>query len=57
MDSTKFTTLSKQVASPLDVAGPPAPADNNTPPHNKMHMALGGIQQIYTTGHLIATCT
>ena len=55
MDSTKFTKLSKQAASPLDVTGPPAPAVNNKPPYNKMHMALGGMQQNCTTEHLIST--
>ena len=54
MDSTKFK-LSKQAASPLDVAGPPAPAVNNKPPYNKMHMALGSMQHVYTIEHLIST--
>ena len=52
MDNTKFT-LSKQAASPFDVTGLPAPAVNKKPPHNFVHMALGGMQQICTTEHLI----
>ncbi len=40
MDSTKFT-LSKQAASPLDVTGTPAPADNNTPPYNFVQYGIG----------------
>ena len=54
MDSITFT-LSKQAANPLVAAGPPAPEVNNKPPYNKMHMALGSMQHVYTIEHSIST--
>ena len=53
MESRIFSITGKQAASPFVGWGHPVSAVKNKPPHNIVHMALGGREQILTKELLI----